>query len=222
MPTFFARRYMRRPEAVGTTEKVLGAIILLLVAGTVAAFVVQVAVDRDYLFNVEESAYALTTPQRGGAEVETAAGSTVEAGNPFPDPSLEGWRPPKQVDRFTADNLYVKINGRAEAYLRFHVVGLTFGRYAHQSDADRAVDVYWYDMGSADNALEVYKSEQAPDAMPVSIGRNGYEVGGAVFFCKGSSYVQVLPARLDDADARAALKIAERLAERIKDMVDGP
>ena len=205
MATFFGRRYARPVEAISRAEKASGFVILALVAAVLAAFAVTVATDRDYLFAVDEQAYA-------AAEGQSA----------FPDVGLEGWRTPRRVDRFTADNLYVKIDGRAETYLRFHVVGLTFGRYVHQSDPDRAVDVYWYDMGNADNALGMYRFEEAPDAAPVSIGRDGYRVGGAVFFHKGANYVQVLPTSLDGDDARAALKIAERLAERIEDTVDGP
>ena len=216
MRTFFARRYMRRIEQVGNTEKVLGIVILLLAAAIVVAFVLQVATDRDYLFSVDEQAYAPAAPEPADAEPEAARRSTGQEENPFPDPRLEDWRPPLRVDRFTADNLYVKIDGRAEAYLRFHVVGLTFGTYWHEGDGERTVDVYWYDMGTPENALEMYRSEQPPDGTTIPIGRAGYQVGGAVFFCKASSYVQVLPSRPDDAAADAALRIAQRLAERIE------
>ncbi len=244
MPTFFARRYMRKIDDVGRTEKVLGVVILLLIAGIVAAFVIQVATNRDYLFEVvrEET-------QREGVPPSVRVGNGLVRGEshetpsvphpqrgwgtpaPFSVPSLTGWVAPKRVDRFTADDLYVKINGRAEVYLRFHVVGLAFGTYEHVSDADRSVDVYWYDMGEPANALGMYAEEEAPGGAPisqgappslrvgdgpVSIGDRGYQVGGAVFFCKGSSYVQVIPTGLDESDARAALAIAERLAERIE------
>ena len=215
MPTLFARRYMRKIEAVGSTEKVLGVLILLLVVTVIAAFVLHVATNKDYLFDVDENAYLpMATPEVAGAE--TARGVAVEAADRFPDPGVDGWLGPTRVEHFAAGKLYEKIDGRADAFLRFGVVALSFATYVHQTDADRAVDVYWYDMGKPQNAVGMYRSEQAPDAAPVSIGRVGYQVGGAVFFCQGSSYVQVIPTRLDDADAQAALKIAERVAERIK------
>jgi hypothetical protein len=200
----FARRYARKPEAVSRTEKLLGAFILLLAAGIIAAFAATVASDRDYLFDVDDGAYA-------GLDQTRAARSTE---NLFPAPGLAGWQAPTRVERFSADDLYVKIDGRAEAYLKFHVVGLTFGTYVFAGDAARTVDVYWYDMGAPANALGMYESEEAPGATPVAIGRRAYQVGGAVFFCKGSSYVQVLPSRLDDGPI--SLKIAEHLAERIE------
>jgi hypothetical protein len=216
MPTLFARRYARKTEEVGNTEKVLGSLILLIVAGIVVLFVVQVATNEEYLFLVDENAYLPTATQPGAAGILRAQSTGTAAENPFPDPPLEDWRAPVRVERFTADNLYTKIDGRAEAYLKLHVVGLTFGTYRHRADAARTIDVYWYDMGTPANALDMYRSEQAPGGASISVGSEGYQIGGAVFFCAGSAYVQVLPNRLDDADANAALKIAERLADRVE------
>ena len=216
MPTFFARRYMRPLEAVGSIEKTVGAIIVLLLVAVVAVFAFQVARDRDYLFEVAEQAYAPAPTAQIGPESNVVSALAVQDNSPFPDAGLDGWHVPPKVERFTADNLYVKIDGRADAYLKFDVVGLTFGRYYHEGDAERTVDVYWYDMGTPANALGMYKSEETPGATPLSIGQAGYQVGAAVFFCQGSSYAQVMPAGLTDGDAQAAMNIAKQLAERIE------
>jgi hypothetical protein len=199
MPTFLGRRYARPPEAVSSTEKIVGALALLLLAGIIAAFAVQVATNRDYLFNVAEG---------GGTPAEPLVAT-------FPDPGLAGWRPPAQVERFSPDDLYIKIDGRADALQGFHVVGLTFGTYTGADDPAPSVDVYWYDMGTPANAEAVYRSEAAPGT-PLAVGAAGYQVGGAVFFWKGASYVQVLPSQPDEAGGQAALQIAERLARRIR------
>jgi hypothetical protein len=130
---------------------------------------------------------------------------------------VEGWQRPERVSHYTPDTLYEKIDGRADAYLQFHVVGLTFGTYLHRSETDRMIDVYWYDMGKAENAMGIYRAEESPDGAPVSFGRDGYQVGGAVFFWKGPAYVQVLPVASDVDDAAVALEIAKRLAGGIED-----
>ena len=218
MPTYFARHYTRKAEHIGRTEKTLGALILLLLAGVVAAFAYQAATNTDYLFGVDPAVYG--PPEESH---ELVVGSTVaddasgDAENPFPDPGVEGWQPPRRVSRFTPDNLYIKIDGRAGLYLQFHVVDLTFGSYHHRDDDTRTIDVYWYDMGEPANALGIYRAEASPEADPVDFGQQGYQTGGAVLFIKGSAYVQVLPARIDEADAAAALQIARRLAHRIED-----
>ena len=204
MPAFFARQYGRKPEAVSRTEKVLGLVILILTMGIVVAFAVQVTTNQDYLFTIDEGDYQ---PRQ---KTHTRPIETQK----FPALNYDDWQPPARADLYTAENLYLKINGRAETYLQHHVVGLTFGTYRYQGEIDRTVDVYWYDMGTPANALSIYRSEEAPGATPVSIGQAAYQVGGAVFFCQGSSYVQIMPAQLNDADA--ALKVARHLAERIE------
>jgi len=216
MPTLFARPYVRRIADVGKTEKVLGVLILLLVAAAVVAFVVQVATSKEYLFDIAAETYAPPTAKPTGAEALGTPATTFDAENPFPDPALAGWSAPGRVDRFDADNLYIEIDGRAAAYLQHGCVGLTVGTYQHETDADRAIDVYWYDMATPENALAMYRSEEPPEAPPILIGRAGYQVGGAVFFCKGPSYVQVIPRGLGDDDGQAALKIAQRVVSQME------
>jgi hypothetical protein len=173
--------------------------------------------DSDRVTTVAMSAY-VETASRPEAPADTYAGADeAEPENPFPDPGVENWRVPGEVSRYTPDTLYQKINGRADAFLQFHAVGLTFGTYYHGSDSNRFIDVYWYDMGEPVNAFGMYRAEAPPESTTASIGADGYETGGAVFFRKGSSYVQVLPVGLEEDDTGVALKIAERLAARIED-----
>ncbi len=230
MPTFLSRRYARRIENVGATEKIVGVSLLLLTVGLVAVLAVQVATDETRLFDVGEAAYSVAGSSPGdtglggtvwrGQAVGVRLGDTVQSHRAagfsprgFPAQSgVEGWRAPRQVSRYSPDDLYVKINGRAEEYLRFHVAGLTFGIYEHRTDAGRTIDVYLYDMGEPANAAGIYRAEAVPGATPVAVGTEGYQIGPAVFFWSGTSYVQLLPSSLDEADARAALAIAGRLA----------
>ena len=204
MATFLARRYMRKLEQVSRTEQIVGIAILVLLAGILAAFATQVATNKDYLFELDAAIDA--APRR--------------AENPFPRPGVPGWRVPGNVAHFTPDTLYQKINGRADTYLQFHVVGLTFGSYSHETESRRRVDVFWYDMGEPVNAVSIYQAEAPPEATAVSIGAEGYRVGGAVFFRKGSSYVQVMAGGPGEADADVVLEIARCIAERIDDTDD--
>jgi hypothetical protein len=160
--------------------------------------------------------------QAATAGTAPAAGTSIEPvpaepDSPFPELGVAGWRPPQRVDRFTPDNLYAKIDGRADAYIQFNVVGLSFGTYYHESASDRTIDVYWYDMGEGVNAFGIYQAEAPPELSPVEIGREGYQAGGAVFFWEGGSYVQVLPAGSDDGDREVALEIARAISGRLDD-----
>lgn len=207
MPTFFGRRYGRPVEAVSGREKLLGALVVLLLAATVVAFVVSSAMDAKPLFAVDEGAYAR----------EAAASPDAEAGGAgFPASGLADWLRPARVERFTVHSLFARIDGRADAYLERGCEGLKFGRYTRRDDPEHAIDVYWYDMGSPENALRMYRFEQAPGAAAVDVGQVGYQVGGAVFFCAGASYVQVLPNGTSESDVAAALKVARQIAARIE------
>jgi len=162
---------------------------------------------------------AAPTSAAGGSVAAVDSGAAV-ADSPFPKAGDRDWLAPKSVSRFTPDTLYEKINGRAGLYLQFHVAAMVFGSYAHRSDGDRTIDVFWYDMGEPQNALGIYKSELPPHVEPLEIGSASYETGGAVFFIKGSAYVQVLPAGPDEADAEVALAIAKKVGEVIEDVKD--
>ncbi len=165
----------------------------------------------DRLFDVDPSLYA----SRGS----TPAATSDDEARPiaFPDSGLPGWTAPRETFRYDAANLHVKINGRAEAFLTLGARRLTFGTYRFESDARRAIDVYCYEFDTEEHARAMFRSERPPDVSRLDVGDVGYQVGGAVFFVKRTSYVQVLPFRLDPDDAAAALNIARRLADGTAD-----
>jgi hypothetical protein len=210
MFSFPSRHYARRIEHVGRTERLVGVLVMLLLAAIVAALIKTAVSDGESLFDVDEAAFA---PEGTSNSARTSAG---EHANPFPEAGAIGWRRPTNVLWYAPYDLHIKINGRADLYLQHGVSGLTFGTYTHESDADRSIDVYWYDMDEASSATSIYRAEAAPGAAPVSVGAEGYQIGGAVFFHLGASYVQALPGSVGEADAAACLEIAKQIAERIE------
>ncbi|MBU0640095.1 MAG: hypothetical protein KKB50_14615 [Planctomycetes bacterium] len=200
MPTLFGRRYVRPVEQISYAEKVAGALILLATLGLVVAFIIHVALG---------PAQPATPVFEETSAVSQPADSSNEAF--FPDPGLEGWAAPGRVEHYSAADLYQKINGRAEAYLEHNVASLTCGTYQHALDSGRAVDVYWYKMDTPADAMAMYSAEAPAEALTLELGDRGYQIGGAVFFCKDASYAQVVPTRLGKDDAAVALTIARRL-----------
>jgi hypothetical protein len=213
MPALFARRYRR--TYVGSLEKLLGVLILVALAGLIAAFVGQ------FVSGPRPRPVAQVTPEtiawaNAPASPQTADADTAGP-NPFPEPGVAEWKAPTQASHYTPDNLYIKIDGRADLYLQYHVAAMTFGAYVHSKDQQRTIDVYWYDMTQPENAVGIYRTEAPPDATAVPVGRQAYQGGGAVFFVKGTCYVQVLPTGPDESDGAAALAIAGKIAELIQD-----
>ncbi len=222
MATFFARRYMRKLEDVSAREKLIGLFLILLTGGIVAASVLQSTADGPGLFEAAmvDAPDSEDAPRAAVGSVGVGLGAAGDVDSPFPKLGDRNWLAPARVSRFTPETLYEKINGRAGLYLQFHVASMVFGSYAHRSDGDRTIDVFWYDMGEPQNALGIYKSELPPHMEALEIGSASYSTGGAVFFIKGSAYVQVLPAGPDEADAGVALAIASKIGEAVEDVQD--
>jgi hypothetical protein len=222
MPTFFARRYVRRLEDVSRVERMVGIGVLLLAVAVVAGFVIDVSrrpatnvADRQPAMTEPVAANPINAPPKTGVAPPAPAAAAADV---FPRITLVGWQVPEKVEQFTADNLHEKIDGAAERYIEHHFVGLLFGTYAF-ADASgqsaeqpvRGIDVYRYDMGAPENAAAMFQAEQPPDMKPLALAPQSYQVGGAIFFCRGRYYWQVLPVRGEE-DAAAALQTAEALA----------
>ncbi len=176
--------------------------------------------DEDTVVKTAAGAHEAAMSEVVQTRVAAAPSASAEDDNPFPEPDDRNWQRPRQVDRFTAETLYMKINGRADAYLQFSVEGLAFGTYTHRRAADRTIDVYMYAMGGPENAYGIYKTEFAPSGTATDVGQEGYTVDGAVFFHKGAYYVQVLPSAPEDGAAARA--IAEAIAATIADVDNVP
>jgi hypothetical protein len=128
-----------------------------------------------------------------------------------------GWEGPVDVRVFTPDDLWEKINGRAEVYLAFHMVRMIFGTYRSSAAPDQYLDVFAYDMGEPDNAFGVYRAEMGLTTVQKDLGREGYAAPGGVFFWKGGQYVRVEAADDSEPLSAAALALAQRIESGITD-----
>lgn len=164
-------------------------------------------------------------PQPAAHQALAAASLTPAAGADGPLPKFQeaDLSGPGEVRRFNADTLYEKINGKAQLYLSYNFVELTFTTYVA---GESSLDVYVYDMGQADNAFGIYKAEEGEDAEAVEIGAGGYASGASIFFWKGKNYVNILAGGEDAGHAgqeggsgsqkEIALKLAAAIADQIK------
>ena len=84
------------------------------------------------------------------------------------------------MESFTAETLYEKINGRAEQYTAYDVVGMDF--IALASEEGQFIDVFVYDMGGVANAFGIYAIERPENAEMQSLGDQGYRAESSFFF----------------------------------------
>ncbi|OGG47805.1 MAG: hypothetical protein A3F84_12740 [Candidatus Handelsmanbacteria bacterium RIFCSPLOWO2_12_FULL_64_10] len=193
------RRRKRPRRAVSRTERVIGGILLLLLPAIAGAVYVAGQRSDPGLFAFDPA---------GGA----GRGRWVL---PLPSP-VEGWAPAGEVERFRADSLYVKIDGRAEQYIAYDVVGLEAVTLVDARQPGRLVEVFVYDMGEPANAFGVFSVERSPGTS-VALGREGYRSRSSVFFYKGRYYAQVLPSEEGGEMERVATAVAGAVARRMED-----
>jgi hypothetical protein len=193
VPKRFNRAYRRPVGAIGSREKWLGLAFLVILIGVIAAFVISLRKP------------APAPP----AQPQSALTPASPSANPLPALADRAWESPPTAERFTREDMHLKIDGRADAYIENGAVGLSFGRYQHRFEPQRAVDVYLYEFDSPDAARHMYDRERPLEAEKLELGDEAYAAGGAVFLCEGRHYVQILPSSLSAADATVARQVAQ-------------
>ena len=175
---------------------------------------------------------APTTSQNGLSpqEIEAELRSVPEpqrkiaAMLPFSD-LPPGWTVGKSGNRhletFNADNLYEKIDGRAESFVQYSVKGMAYAFYHPSGDPSNELQLYIFEMGDALKALGKYGSEKPDDARPVAIGAEGYTAAGSTLFYSGRYYTQIVSTQDTPQFAAFALDLAKFVAAR-QSLADAP
>jgi len=186
-----------------------------LVLLTLAVAIVQSACSRDQVARTTErtphQALSVGAPARGDAPVARPLSESLA------DAAPDGWTLTEEVEQYGPQSLYEKINGLAELFLSYDVVGLTFASFAASADADIVIDVHVYDMGTPTHAFGVFSVERSADEAPVDIGRVGYRSDASFFIWKGRYYLKIIASEETDELARAGRMLAEELARSLVD-----
>ncbi len=121
-----------------------------------------------------------------------AVASPVDRG-PLPrDLAGPGWREDK-ISRFDAENLYVKIDGRADFFKNFGFEDLHSVLLVSEKDAAVTVDIEVYNLGNAPNAMGAYGGERTPSIRPeITEGGLYHYDRNALYLARGRYYVRVL------------------------------
>ena len=104
----------------------------------------------------------------------------------------KGWEIFDTVKQFTAQNLYEQINGRAEFFLAYDMIRMTFASFINSANKGEFIDLSIYDMGTPTNAFGAFSGERSKGGSPVRLGRAAYRSGANFFFWKGRYYVRVI------------------------------
>jgi CubicO group peptidase (beta-lactamase class C family) len=129
----------------------------------------------------------------------------------------KGWELHDRVMQFTPENLYEQINGRAEYYLAYDVMGMTFASLDKSSDSSIFVNLSIYDMGTPTNAFGVFSGERPLEAPRLKLGRDAYHTGANHYIFQGQYYIQITAAANTDELRQVCMDLAEKVTDLLQD-----
>jgi hypothetical protein len=106
-------------------------------------------------------------------------------------PELSAFSAP---ETFTADNLYDKVDGKADLYLTAGFVGLQCQRLALKATNDVWMEWFVYDMGTLPQAFSVFSLQRRAEAQALDLTEFAYQTQNALFFVCGRCYVEAVTA----------------------------
>ncbi|MET0410023.1 MAG: DUF6599 family protein [Polyangiaceae bacterium] len=131
--------------------------------------------------------------------------------------TIAGWREGK-IGEFSADNLYVKINGRAGFFQSFGVQTLHALTLEGEGPAGAApsIDIELYDMAEGKNALGIYSGERVPGVeSTVTAGATHHFDRNAAFVARGAYYARLIGSDESEAVKSALQHLVQVLEEKL-------
>ncbi|MBI1321715.1 hypothetical protein GC170_00805 [bacterium] len=178
--------------------------------------------------NVPPAAGVPTSPAAAAAPAGlTAAQRDAEIGTvPEPQKAIAGMLPltdlpagwtigklgDKHLETFNAENLFEKIDGRAESFIQYDVRGMAYTYFHPVGDDSNELQLYIFEMANDLKALGKYGSEKPEETKPVQVGTEGYSASGSLLFRTGKYYTQIVSTKDDPKFNEFALAIAKRVA----------
>ena len=166
----------------GGTEQWVGFVILLCLAGIAAA-----VYHRQFSFNPAVLAAATVAPE---AAKTAAAPASGEAAPALP-PELTVMSAP---ENFGPDDVYNKIDGKADLYLTAGFVHMTCQRFALKATNDDWMEWFVYDMGALPQAFSVFSLQRRAEGQAIGLTPFAYQTDNAIYFVSGRYYVEAVTA----------------------------
>ena len=183
----------------GGTESWAGFVILLCLAGIVAG-----VFHKQFSFN---PAVLVATAAAPAPAASRPAASAPNESLPTLPPELSALSAP---ETFTADNLYDKIDGKADLYLIAGFVGLRCQRLALKAANDVWMEWFVYDMGTLPQAFSVFSLQRRAEAQTLDLTPFAYQTQNSLYFVSGRYYVEAVTAMPTEPMMTAMLAMARQ------------
>lgn len=96
-----------------------------------------------------------------------------------------------KTEIFGADDLYSKIDGKADLYLESGFKRLYCRIFKNSSDQNLWMEIFVYDMDTPKNALAVFGVQRRPEGEAIGIADFAYKTPDAIFLSQGKYYVEI-------------------------------
>ena len=186
----------RSSNARGGAERWVGSIILLCLAGIAAG-----VYFKQFSFNPAVLVGASAAP----GTMKPAASVQAQTATQIP-PELAVMSAP---ETFNPDNLYDKVDGKADLYLSAGFVGMQSQRFALKATNDVWMEWFVYDMGTLPQAFSMFSLQRRADGIAYDLTPFAYQCQNALFFVCGKYYVEAVTA-MPVAPMMAAMRAMAR------------
>ena len=124
----------------------------------------------------------------------------------------------KHLESFNAENMFEKIDGRAESFTQNNVTGMAYASYHPIGDDSSDVQLYIFEFDHSKplRAQSKYNSEKPDEIKKVEIGTEGYTSAGSLLFFVDPYYTQIVSTVDDPKFAKFAAEIAAKVAAKQK------
>lgn len=199
------KRPLYFPHQPGRTERRISVFILLVLAG-IAILVLW-----------RQSSFDLTRyGVIGSSAAKSGSQSVNSVRSSFRLPEIRslappGYEPAGKGERYDADNLFEKIDGKAPLYLEAGFRNLVAQRFVDRQEEGRWIEVLAYDMGLVTNAFSVYSRQMRPDAVLIALPDFSCRSANALFMVRGGIYLEIIGSKGDEKTRSALLIIGRRI-----------
>lgn len=133
---------------------------------------------------------------------------------------LPGWSQEEKPGTFSEDTLWDLMDGGAEVYLEYGVVGAASARYNHPGKGSVQVEIYA--MKDAGAAFGIYSFNSRAKGNPVPIGDEAMSTNYYVLVRKGAHFLTLTAVSDPAATMPACLELARAIAARIPAVAGKP
>ncbi len=119
------------------------------------------------------------------------------------------------VNRYTAENLYIYINGEAELFMPYGFQVLNSALFVDRDRPGTGLVADVYVMGSLLDAFGIYSSYRDPDAVAATVGAQGFVTDSQLMFFKDRHFVRLSGSGEKDPDRDSFLAFAQAIVRHL-------